>query len=46
MVAHVSSAENADDSPQQERPELIVLSEGLTVHELAERINGARDRAD
>jgi translation initiation factor IF-2 len=27
-----------EEKPQQERPELIVLSEGLTVHELAEKI--------
>ncbi len=27
-----------DEKPKQERPELIVLSDGLTVHELADRI--------
>jgi translation initiation factor IF-2 len=30
--------ERRDNSPKQDRPELIVLSEGLTVHELADRI--------
>lgn len=30
--------ERRDHAPKQERPELIVLTEGLTVHELAERI--------
>ncbi len=30
--------ERRDATPKQERPELIVLTEGLTVHELADRI--------
>ena len=38
--------ERRDDRPQQERPELIVLSEGLTVHEFGRKNYGARDRAD
>lgn len=33
-----SRRDRRDNAPKQERPELIVLSEGLTVHELAERI--------
>ncbi|TVP65995.1 MAG: translation initiation factor IF-2 [Leptolyngbya sp. LCM1.Bin17] len=33
-----SRRDRREAAPKQERPELIVLSEGLTVHELAERI--------